>query len=94
MGPLVVLLWCETKQDYQGVYTVFYYKITCVTHGVSFLQIKIFYFLDDFLLPFVEEEFLIVVKVLLATVAADEVGTKVADGQFGDQKQHLLSLVK
>ena len=65
-------------------HTVLYYKITCVTHRVSTLQIKIFYFLDDFLLPFVEEEFFVVVKVLLAAVSTDEVGAVVADGQLRD----------
>ena len=33
-------------------------------------------------------------KILLAAVAADEVGTVVADGQLRDQNQHFLPLAE
>ena len=33
-------------------------------------------------------------KILLAAVAADEVGTVVADSQLGDKNQHLLPLAE
>ena len=58
------------------------------------LKLKGFYLLDNLLLPLVEEEFLVVVKVLLAAVAADEVSTVVADSQFRDEDQHFLVFVK
>ena len=34
------------------------------------------------------------IEILLAAVAADEVGAVVADGQLGDQNQHLLTVTK
>ena len=45
-------------------------------------------------MPFIEQQFFVVVKVLLAAVAADEVSTVVADGQLRDQDQYLLSIAK
>ena len=58
------------------------------------LKLKGFYLLDNLLLPLVEEEFLVVVKVLLAAVTADEVSTVVADSQFRDEDQHFLAFIK
>jgi hypothetical protein len=55
---------------------------TCFSGRQTFLQAsslslkrKGFYLLDNLVLPLVEEEFFIVIKVLLAAVAADEVST-------------------
>jgi hypothetical protein len=53
---------------------VFDDKITCVTHSLNH-QFQAFDFPNDFFLPFVEEEFFVVVKVLLATVTADKMST-------------------
>jgi hypothetical protein len=74
---------------------------TCFSGRQTFLQAsslslkrKGFYLLDNLVLPLVEEEFFIVIKVLLAAVAADEVSTVVADSQFRDEDQHFLVFVK
>ena len=46
------------------------------------LQCQIRQFLDDLYLPLVEEQFLVVFKVLFAAVVADKAGAVGVDGQF------------
>ena len=57
-----------------------------------YVQIQIVQLADDFLLPLVEQQFLVVGEILLAAVAADEVGAVGADGQLRHQNQDLLAL--
>ena len=43
-------------------------------------------------MPLIEQQFLVMVEVLLAAVAADEASTVGADGQLGDEDQQLLAV--
>ena len=58
------------------------------------LQFQIFNLTNNLFLPFIEQQFLIVVKVLLAAVSTDKTGTIVADGQLCYKNQHFLPIAK
>ena len=65
-------------------HTVFNLEIACVAY-LSILQIPGFYFVDDLLLPLVEQQLFVVVKIFLTAVAADEAGTVEAGCQLCDE---------
>ena len=61
---------------------------------MSFIKLQHFKLSNNFLLPFVEEKFFIMVEILFTAVAADEVGAIIADGQFRNENQHFLAFIK
>lgn len=61
---------------------------------IGMLQFQIFNLTNNLFLPFIEQQFLIVVKVLLAAVSTDKTGTIVADGQLCYKNQHFLPIAK
>lgn len=70
------------------------YRRTAFLYFIFSVQLKTFNLCNNSLLPLVEQQLLVVGEIFLAAVTTDKTRSIVADGQFRDEDQQLLSFAK